>query len=408
MRVFISYSSKDGSVYAKKLFEVLVRRGHDPYLFDHGCVSEIIWDEIAKEIENRELNIFLVTESSRQSKGQKQEYDLVVAKYKKRMAFEIEKASEMKILDKIFPFLYPHRGLVFNDENLEEKCETISTQLVKLQDKESSVQEEEIDQKERGFPELTLEGLDEGEVAKCIDNLFDSYQMETVIPDAFRTNEAGKSEKLVNLGFNYRLPREWFLSYDVTHTIYSNDYMFRQFGRNIALGERKYLNDQVMSNKNLLHVEGRVFSAKDLLGKINEAISVISANGFKPTIIFPTINHLMKMHALSRANSRAHLKYSNITPRPTLDSSLVINGTELKLISPLGKIPTNTIVFGYGAIRWLLKRHPRYGSLYIDMGNDRLYPKKYVQVVAMTTIRCEIDPKGIVVIKSKNDAAEAS
>lgn len=407
MRIFISYSSKDGSVYAKKLFEVLFKRGHDPYLFDHGCVSEIIWDEIAEEIGNRELSIFLVTESSQQSKGQKQEYDLVVAKYKKRMAFEIEKASEMKILDKTFPFLYPYRGLVFNDENLEEKCETISTQLVKLQDKESSVQKEEIDQEEKGFPELTLEGLDEGEVAKCIDNLFDSYQKETVIPDAFRTNEAGKSEKLVNLGFNYRLPREWFFSYDVTHTIYSNDFMFRQFGRSIALGERKYLNDQVM-RPHRLQVEGRGISEKDLLEEIDAAISVISANGFKPTIIFPTINHMMKMHALSRANIKAHLKYSNITPRPTLDSSLIINGTELKVISPLGKIPTNTIVFGDGAIRWLVKRHPRYGSLYIDMGNDRLYPKKYVQVITMTTIRCEIDPKAIVVIKTENDAAEAS
>ena len=406
MRIFISYSSKDGNIYAKKLFEVLFRRGHDPYLADHGCVSEIIWDEIAEEIEKRERSIFVVTESSQESKGQKQEYDLVVAKYKKRMAFESEKASEMKILDNAFPFLVPYRGLVFNDSNLEENCEKISTQLVKLQDKESSVREKEIDRKEKLFPKLRLEGLDKGEIAKCIKNLFESYQMETVIPEAFSTHEADKLEGFVNVGFNYRLPREWFLSYDETHTIYSNELLFRQFGRNIALGERKYLNDQVMSNKKVSYVEGRDFSAKYLLETINGAVSVIRANGFKPKTIFPTIDHQMKMHILSRAGGKAHLKYSNITPRPRLDSSLIINGTELKLIAPLGDIPKNTIVFGDRAVRWHIKRQPKHGSLFIDVGNDRLYPKKYVQVVAMTTARCEIDPKGIVVIKIKNDDAD--
>lgn len=406
MRIFISYSSKDGTIYAKKLFEVLSRRGHDPYLADHGCVSEIIWDEIAEEIKKREQIIFVVTESSQESKGQKQEYRLVVAKYKeRRMAFESEKALEMKILDNVFPFLVPYRGLVFNDSNLEEKCERISTHLVKLQDMHARAPRK-IDRKEKLFPKLTLEGLDKSEIAKCIENLFESYQMETVIPEAFSTHEADKLEGLMNIGFNYRLPRQWFLSYDETHTIYSNELLFRQFGRKIALGEIKYLNDQVMNNKKVFYVEGKDFSAKYLLETINDAVSVIRANGFEPKIIFPTIDHWMKMHALSRAGGKAHLKYSNITPRPRLNSSLIINGTETKLIAPLGEIPKNTIVFGDRAVRWHVKRQPKHGSLYIDVGNDRLYHKKYVQVVAMTTARCEIDPKGIVVIKIKNDDAD--
>ena len=404
MRVFISYSSKDGKDYAKKLSRALQARGHDPYIFDHGLVSEIIWDEIAEEIKNGELSIFVITESSRNSKGQTKEYRLVVAIYKRMMTFESEKASQMKIVYNVFPWLFPHRGLVFNDVNLEEKCETISTQLVKVKDKEKKVQGEEIERKEEEFPKLTLEGLDKSEVVKCIENLYDSYQMETVIPDAFRTHEADRSKKLVNIGFNYRLPREWFLAYDETHKIYSNEFMFRQFGRNIALGERKYLDEQVMSNNNVLHIEERDSSSEGLLERINEAISTISANGFKPTIIFPTIGHRMKMHKLSRAGGKAYLKYSNTRPRPTLDTSLIVNGTELKLISPLGKIPRNTIVFGHGAVRWLLKRYPRFGSLYIDMGNDRFYKKKFVQVIAVTTARCEIDPKGVVVIKANNKA----
>lgn len=400
MRVFISYSSKDGKDYAKKLFGILHNRGHIPFLADHDIlVSQIIWDEITRGIKKSELSIFVLTESSGESRGQKKEYDFVEAKYGNRMALESVKAAEMKILDNFFPLLTASKGLIFNDDNFEEKCETISAHLVKLREKESSVQEEKIEPETTGFPELTSEGLDKSEVAQCVENLYDSYQMETVIPDAFSTNEAKGSEELVNIGFNYRLPREWFLSYDETHTVYSNEHLFRQFGRSIALGERKYLNDQVMSNENILHIEGGVLSAKDLLKRINGAISVIEGNGFKPIIVFPTIDHLMKMHTLSRENGKTHLKYSNRVPRPTLDPSLIVDGMELKLISPLGKIPKNSIVFGKGAVRWLLKRYPKFGSLHIDMGNDLFYPKKCAQVVAITTVRCEIDPKGIVVIQ---------
>lgn len=402
MRVFISYSSKDAKEYAKRLFDLLFRRGHDPYLFDHGCISEIIWDKIYEEIGKRELCIFIVTNSSSKSKGQKQEYDFAVVKYKTRMSFSTEKASEMKIMEKTFPGLCPYRHLIFNDNNLAEKCEIISTDLVKLKDKENLVIEEKVDKKERGYPKLTVDGLDKKEIEKCIDNLFDSYQKETIIPEAFITNEASKSEKLNNIGINFRLPRDWFLSYEITKQIYSNEHMFGQFGRNIALGERKYLNDKIMENKNVFHVNGIVHHTKDLFNKINEAISVINSNGFKPAIIFPTINHLMKIYNLSRIKGKANLKYGNIIPRPLLDPSVIIEGTELRLINPLGKIPTNTIIMGEKSVRWLLKKYPKHGSLYLDIGNDRFYPKKYVQVIAITTTKCEIDPKGIVVIKSEN------
>jgi hypothetical protein len=405
MRIFISYSSKDGLAYAKKLSGVLVKRGHDPYLADHGCVSEIIWDEIAEEIRKREPSIFVITESSHESKGQREEYGLVVAKHWGRMWLESEKASEMKVLDTVFPFLLPYRGLVFNDGNLEEKCETVSAQLLRLQDKQSLAQKTEVDRKEETFPKLMVQDLDESELSKCTTNLSESYQMETIVPEAFNVHEVNESKGLWNIGFNYRLPREWFLSYDETHAIYSNEFMFRQFGRSIALGERHHLVSQIMSNKDVSHVEGKDSSIECLLEKLNEAISMISANGFKPKTIFPTHDHRKNMHRFPQGG-KIYLKYSDITPRPVLDSSLIIDGVELRLITPLGKIPKATIVFGNGAVRWHMKRYPKYGSLFIDIGNDRLFPKKYVQVLAFTTMKCEIDPKGIAVIETKSEVAD--
>ena len=70
--------------------------------------------------------------------------------------------------------------------------EKISTQLVKLKDKENSVQEKVIEKNDEEFPKLNTDGLDQKEVENCISNLFTSYQRETIIPEAFQTNEAKK------------------------------------------------------------------------------------------------------------------------------------------------------------------------------------------------------------------------
>ena len=207
-----------------------------------------------------------------------------------------------------------------------------------------------------------------------------------------------KSDDLVNLGFNYRLPREWFLSDDDTKTVYANEYMFGQFGRNIALGERKYLNDQIMDNPKITWIKIKDSSTEKFVEGIRKAISVISDNKSKPVIIFPTIPHLLKLHKLSRANGKASLKYSASRPKPALDPSLFIDNLELKIINPLGKIPTQTIIFGQRSVRCLLRRYPKYGSLYIDMGNDRFYPDKFVEVIAITTVKFDISPEGIAIV----------
>lgn len=192
MRIFISYSSKDGIQYAKKLHEVLSKRGHDAYLIDHSiCVTQNIWDEIGKEILSRERTIFIITESSQESRGQKQEYDLAVSRYKERMA--LAKENSWKIVETRFPFLIPPKGLTFNQENLDEICEYISTQLLKLQDQEARVQEISVEPNQTKFEKLDTAGLDETVVIKCLENLSSSYQNQTIIPEAFNTREAKKN-----------------------------------------------------------------------------------------------------------------------------------------------------------------------------------------------------------------------
>jgi hypothetical protein len=400
MKVFISYPSKDGLKYAKTLHSILSKRGHDPYLIDHEiCVGETIWDEIANEILTRKLSIFVITRSSQESEGQKQEYDLAVARYKKRLAFAEE--NSWKIVEARFPFLTPPKGLIFNDKDFEQKCESISTQLVKTQNKEEEIQETTINFQQKSFEKLDDRGLDKSEVAKCLENLSSSYQNQSVIPEAFAVKVVEKTNNdFVNVGFNYRLPREWFLTYDETKTAYSNEFLFQEFGREIALGERDYLVTSIMKTSKI-HISEESDNPEDLLEQIKEAMSTLNKLGHKPKILFPSIPHYLTMHQFKE---EAYLKYSNVTPQPVLRASLNIDGVELKLIEPLGRIPKETILFGDDAIIWHVKRYKDSGALYIDLGNDILYHQKYVDTVALTTIRCEINPEGVFILKRKDSA----
>jgi hypothetical protein len=380
------------------LHSILSSRGHDPYLIDHEiCVGDIIWDEIANEILTRKLTIFVITRSSQESEGQKQEYDLAVARYRKRFAFAEENSWE--IVETRFPFLTPPKGISFNDKDFEQKCEAISAQLVKAQEKENEIQETRIETEQPSFKKLDDSGLDKSEVEKCLSNLLSSYQEQTVIPEAFVVKRVDEiNNDFVHIGFNYRLPREWFLTYDETKTVYANEFMFQEFGRDITLGERDRLVTVVMKTPNIRISEGPD-KPEVFLEQIKEAMSTLNKLGHRPKILFPSIPHYLTMYQFK---GDACVKYSNVIPTPVLRASLHVEGAELKLIEPLGQIPKETILFGDDAVIWYVKRYKDTGALYADLGNDILYPKKYVDVLALTTVKCEINPDGVFILKRKD------
>lgn len=98
----------------------------------------------------------------------------------------------------------------------------------------------------------------------------------------------------------------------------------------------------------------------------------------------------------------ARVEYDNTTPTPTLRLSLNIDKHKLKIIDPLGQIPRGTILFADEAITWNVKTYPSQGVLYADLGNDRLYPKKYVNALALTCIKCEVNSESAVILKDKD------
>jgi hypothetical protein len=399
MRVFISYASKDGTNYAKTLHNILTKNGHDAYLIDHEiCASQTIWDEITKEIAKRERIIFIITESSQYSKGQKQEYNFAVCEYKKLIALAREDAWKSGVVDKVYPLLKPPKGLTFDDEDFKSKCQTLSSQLVRLLDKERVVQETEI-KTDQTFEKLSVEGLDVAEIEKCIDSLSDSYQRQTIVPNMFSINESTSSDKdMVRIGFSHMIPREWFLPYEKTEVEYSNEFIFREFGREIALGERAYISQNIIESEEINFVKGDLNSVKSFAESLRQTSSIINEKKLTPTVIFPTIPDYMKMMNLG---SEATIKYKDVYPSPVFSSKLLGDGADVRLIPPLGQFPSFTIILTKNAATWRLKRYPKHGALYIDLGNDRFYPKRYVQAVAFTTFKLEVDAQKVFLLKSK-------
>lgn len=268
-------------------------------------------------------------------------------------------------------------------------------ELVRLQDREKMITKLEKEYEAEHLPILSQEGLDNSEISKCIKNLYESYQGETVIPEIFRTKI--HEEWIPNfrfIGFDYRLPREWFLS----DQLYSNVVVFQQFGRRIALWEQSYIQDQILSRKEIPQIESD-FSIE----AIRKAFKEMRNRGFKPDVIFTPIKHFTKMY---HWKGKAHVKYSTVTPRPRLDASLIVDGFSLKIVPSIGDMPLKDIILlSAKVIRWHVKRYPKYGALFIALGNDRLYPMKYAELIAGTAVSCEIKPEGVSIlrIKEKNE-----
>ena len=241
------------------------------------------------------------------------------------------------------------------------------------------------------LPVLSREDLDASSIDKCISSLQESYQTETIISEVCDRITAVEeaTEEFVHIGFHYRLPRLWFLPYEVTNQCFCNDYLFRQFGRSIALTEAKYFENSILGNGAILRTEV-AFSPNDILKAVDE----MRSRGFEPTMItFP----LSFWKDLYRWSGDAHVEYSTVDPRPKLDATLVLNGNRLKIINPLGSFPKEPILLSKNAVEWEAKRNPE-GALYVVLGNHQLYPLKYVELLAGISVKSAINPEEISIL----------
>jgi hypothetical protein len=240
------------------------------------------------------------------------------------------------------------------------------------------------------LPTLSRENLDIPAVEKCINSLQESYQSETIIDEVCNKITAVEepTKEFVHIGFHYRFPRLWFLPYEVTNQCFCNEVLFSELGREIAIGEQKYLEDSILGNKTISRV-GLEFSPKGILKAINE----MQARGLKPNIITFPLRFWTTLHQWS---GNAKVEY-NVAARVKLNATLVIDGNRLRIINPLGAFPREPMLLGQNAVEWVVKRNVD-GALYVVFGNHQLYPLKYIELLTGISVKSVINPEEISIL----------
>jgi hypothetical protein len=132
---------------------------------------------------------------------------------------------------------------------------------------------------------------------------------------------------------------------------------------------------------------------------ILEAVEDMRGRGFKPDFITTPIEHWVEMHR--HWGKEASIKYSDTTPTPMLNASLVLEGCELKVVHPLGDFPRETFLMSKQALLWNIRKYPGHSAIYIVFGNDPLYPQRYVNLISGTTVNCRITPEGVSILRFK-------
>lgn len=262
--------------------------------------------------------------------------------------------------------------------------------LLELKNKEKTIvklPKEEIHDK---LPVFSQTGLDKAAIEKNIAAFQESYQKETIIPEICDKIAAVDkiSKEFTNISVHLRMPRKWFMPYEVTKQTYFNEPIFRDVARGIAYSEREYIESTILNAKiPRLKV---AFSPKG----IRDAVRKMEGNGITPNIIVVPIPFWTKIHHWS---NEAHIAYDPFSSS-NLSASLVFEDFKLKMIHPLGKFPKGPLLFSNQAISWIVRRYPNNCASYIVFGNHLLYPLKYTELLAGTLVKNELIPEGISIL----------
>jgi hypothetical protein len=133
-----------------------------------------------------------------------------------------------------------------------------------------------------------MEMLDQNRISRCLDLLKENYVESSIITKVVETLDFDEVQHqnldFLKLGIWTYVPKEWFIRTDVIP-----DLVFTEFGRDIAIGEEKYLIENIL-NKGTRH--------KTLLEanyqNVTEAIREMG--NLSDLIVFAPINYFVKMH----------------------------------------------------------------------------------------------------------------
>lgn len=133
-----------------------------------------------------------------------------------------------------------------------------------------------------------MQMLKQDRISKCISLLKKSYFESSIITKVIETLDFNETQHqnldFLKFGIWTYVPKEWFIRDDVIP-----DFVFIEFGRNIAIGEKKYL------IKKILNSNARQKSLTEANYQ-NIATAIMEMGDLSDIIIFAPIDHYVKMH----------------------------------------------------------------------------------------------------------------
>lgn len=131
--------------------------------------------------------------------------------------------------------------------------------------------------------------LNREKIHHCLELLKENYVQNSVITRVVEVIDYDENQHrdldFLKLGIWTYVPKEWFLRTDVFP-----DLVFIEFGRGIAIGEEKYLIEQILNTKEV---------KQKMLAGVNyqNVVEAIKEMGiFSDLVIFAPINHFVRMH----------------------------------------------------------------------------------------------------------------
>lgn len=256
-------------------------------------------------------------------------------------------------------------------------------ETLKIQKMKESTLNEETPKYTENLIELSKDNLDTGLIRRYKDTFTGTYQMSTIIPEIFSTvPHSEPNRSFVNIGFSHRYPIEWFQSNQTT--VFFSDPIFSMAGREIAYAEQQYLESQ-LENQKIKNVIA--FSAKTFETVIEDMYD----QQLGPDLFWPTLAIYTKIHTMTNVK----VEYPSSRINSLVKSNLIVGDRNLRIIPPLGSVPEKPVLINSKSIEWHIRSYPNSGAVFCQLGNDRLYPDKFVEFIAYTSIFLSIKKDGI-------------
>lgn len=135
-----------------------------------------------------------------------------------------------------------------------------------------------------------MSDLDNEKIERCKKLLLENYYDNSIIEVAVNTidfvEEAHKNLEFLKFGKWVYIPREWF-----TDPAILPDYVFSQFGRELSLGEKKYLVQEILKNDEIITKRLETFDYASLVNALDE----LRAHTDSP-ILFAPNKYLIPIH----------------------------------------------------------------------------------------------------------------